>query len=105
MPAPPVTEGEIRPVILQLLARSKDGFMTTAALLTELEDIFKPDGADAEPAPGRAETRFSQKVQYVVSQHKSPTSLIATGLTAYHADKEGVEITDAGRAFVKANGL
>ena len=87
---------------LKLLAASKSGFMSTSDLIVNLMEIFKPDGHDLEIMAGRADTYFSQKVRNMVSHRTSSTSLIKRGLVTYDKGLEGLHITDAGRAYVKA---
>ena len=56
-----ITEKELRLATLKLLVHSKSGFITTSALIAELEDLYPPEGRDAEILEGRSDTYFSQK--------------------------------------------
>jgi hypothetical protein len=100
-----VTEAQLRIPALQLLAKSKTGFMRTSKLIDELAEIFKPEGKDATIIPRRSDTYFSQKVRNMVSHRGSSVSLQRRGFAIYHKDREGMEITDTGRAFLKQKGL
>ena len=100
-----VTEAQLRIPALQLLAKSKTGFMRTSRLIDELADIFKPEGKDATIIPKRSDTYFSQKVRNMISHRGSSVSLQRRGFAVYHKDREGMEITDAGRAYLKHKGL
>ena len=44
------------------LMTQNNGFRTSA-LITQLEDILKPQGVDAQILPNRKDTYFSQKVR------------------------------------------
>lgn len=100
-----VTEAQLRPVALKILAKSKAGFMSTSNLIGELEDYFKPQGKDATIIPGRSDTYFSQKVRNMISHRGSSTSLLKRGFVIYHKDRQGLEITQIGRDYIDAKGL
>lgn len=98
-----ISEAEIRFVTLQLLARSQSGFLTTSDLIDALEAHFSPVGKDAQLAPERNDTYFSQKVRNLVSHRNTSTSLEANGYAAYISAKEGWEITQVGRKFIASS--
>jgi hypothetical protein len=100
-----ISEAQLRTPVLQLLAKSKNGFLTTTTLIEELTELFKPEGQDAKVLDGRSDTYFSQKVRNMISHRSSTQSLQKRGFAIYHKDREGMEITEAGRAFLKAKGL
>lgn len=100
-----VTEAQLRIPALLLLAKSKTGFLPTSTLISELEDQFKPEGKDAQIIDGRRDTYFSQKVRNMISHRESSRSLQRRGFAIYHKTREGLEITEAGLAYLKLNKL
>lgn len=99
-----VSEDDIRIPTLQLLANAPDGFMTTSGLISALNTMFAPEGEDAEILTNRSDTRFSQVVRNQVSHRGSSTSLVRRGHAIYDRGRRGFQITDAGRAYLQANG-
>jgi len=100
-----VTEAQLRIPALQIMAKSKSGFVPTSTMIGELEELFKPEGKDATIIADRSDTHFSQKVRNMVSHRSSSQSLQRRSFAIYHKDREGMEITDMGRAFLKSRGL
>jgi len=100
-----VTEAQLRIPALQIMAKSKTGFVSTTKLIEELAEIFKPEGKDAQIAQNRSDTYFSQKVRNMVSHRTSSRSLQRREFAIYHKDREGMSITDAGREFLRLNNL
>lgn len=96
-----ISERQLRAATLELLVKHPKGFMTTSDLIAELEHIFMPEGLDAAILANRSDTHFSQKVRNIISHRGSSTSLMKKGFVIYHKDREGLEITEAGRAFLK----
>ena len=101
----PVTEAELRIAALQLLATAPGDFIATEKMIPALEGIFNPSGADAQILEGRSDTHFSQKVRNLVSHRNQPTGLCGQGYAIYIEGREGLQITDAGRAYLTAKGL
>jgi hypothetical protein len=99
------TEAQLRIAMLQALANSASGFMTVSDLIAEMEDKFKPEGKDATILANRSDTHFSQKVRNVVSHRSTSTSIIKRGFVIYHKQREGLELTEAGAAYLKLNEL
>ncbi|CAA6604028.1 hypothetical protein MTBLM1_20150 [Rhodospirillaceae bacterium LM-1] len=100
-----ITESELYVPLLQILDKAPGGFMTTAAIVVELENLFQPEGIDAEILKNRSDTHFSQKVRNIISHKNVPGNPINDGLVIYHSKRHGLEITDAGRAYLKRKGL
>jgi hypothetical protein len=96
-----VSEAQLRMPALQLLDGAPNGFMTMTKMIAKLEGIFKPEGRDIEILKNRSDTHFSRKVRNLVSHRTSSTSLIKRGLITYDKEMEGLQITDAGRAYLK----
>lgn len=74
------------------------GHISTSDLISELEEEFLPEGRDAEILDGRLDTYFSQKVRNLISHRNTNTSMFTKGYADYV--REGITITDAGRAFL-----
>lgn len=100
-----ITESELYVPMLQILDKAPGGFMTTSAIVVELENLFQPKGIDAEILNNRSDTHFSQKVRNIISHKNVPGNPIHDGLVIYHNRRHGLEITDAGRAFLRSKGL
>ena len=100
-----VSEPELRIAALQLLSKAPRGFLTTSDLIIGLSAMFKPEGIDAAILSGRSDTYFSQKVRNMVSHRGSSTSLMKRGFVVYDKDRQAIEITKAGRAFLESKGL
>jgi len=98
-----IREKDLAIPTLQILAREPSGFASTQKLIQKLEDVFKPDGQDAEILANREDTYFSQKVRNMVSHRDTATSIIGQGYAVYLPEREGLQITDAGRAFISAS--
>jgi hypothetical protein len=95
-----VTEAQLRVATLKLLGAKPSGFMTTSDLIAELGDVFQPEGRDAMILQDRSDTYFSQKVRNMISHRTNSTSLMKRGLAKYHKDREGLELTEAGRVHL-----
>ena len=85
---------------LRVMSERPDGFISTTELIQELEELFNPTGKDAEIIDDRSDTFFSQKVRNLISHKDSPNNMIAKGYTEHDAEKEGLRITNEGRAFL-----
>lgn len=83
---------------LRAAARRLDGYISTTDLIGELEEEFKPEGADAEILEGRQDSKFSQIVRNLKSHKDSGTSIFKKGLAL--EEPEGFRITPAGREFL-----
>ena len=91
-----VTESELILPALWLMSQSKDGCISTTALIRELTKIIQPSGIDAEILAGRNDTYFSQKVRNLKSHNTFERYGYATGVN------RGFRITKQGRLIVKA---
>lgn len=60
-----ISESDLVPVALEII-RQHPG-IRTSSLISELEQIFQPEGKDAEILDGRNDTKFSQKVRNLKS--------------------------------------
>lgn len=96
----PVRESDLKLPALAFMANMPGGFITTSALILELEALFEPEGLDAALLVNRNDTHFSQKVRNLVSHRHSSTGLEARGLAIYSPGREGWTITDIGRERV-----
>jgi hypothetical protein len=85
---------------LRALDASPGGEITTTALITEMVDLFQPQGEDAILIEGRVDTKFTQKVRNLISHRAGPNSMFSKGYATYHADTESIRITDQGRHFL-----
>ena len=85
---------------LRVMSERPDVFISTTELIQELEELFNPTGKDAELIDGRSDTFFSQKVRNLISHKDSPNNMIAKGYAEHDAEKEGLRITNEGRAFL-----
>jgi len=86
------------------MAKSTSGFMPLSDLIPELEKILKPEGKAAMIIPGRSGTYFSQKARKLLCHRSSSASLQKKGFAVYHKDRDGMEITTAGRTYLKSTG-
>jgi hypothetical protein len=98
MPERRIAETDLVAPALRLAAERPNGEISTADLILELTDIFRPSGQDAELIHNRQDTHFSQKVRNLISHRNSPSSFIANGLAEYTGD--GIRITEAGRRLL-----
>ena len=98
------SEAELRMPALQVMAKSTSGFVPISDLIGELAKILKPEGKAAMIIPGRSDTYFSQKVRKLVCHRSNSASLQKKGFAVYHKDRDGMEITAAGRAYLKSVG-
>lgn len=92
-------------VIPALFVISRNPRIATGELIKRLEDIFQPQGEDAEILSGRSDTKFSQMVRNLVS-HNTLTDRY--GYVEYHRGEErrsGGEftITDEGQKYLNEN--
>lgn len=90
------TESELILPVLMYLRKARTA-KTTSSLITDMQDLLRPTGHDAQVIPGRQDTYFSQKVRNL----KSHDSLERMGLATYH--NGSWVITDAGRKFLDSN--
>ena len=95
-----VKESDLVLPALRFMSERQDGFISTTDLIQELEELFNPDGMDAEIIDGRSDTFFSQKVRNLVSHKNSPSNMMATGYAEHDEENNGLRITDEGRAFL-----
>jgi hypothetical protein len=100
-----VKESDLRIAAMQLLAKAPGGFIATEKLIPALADVFKPEGIDVAILDGRSDTHFSQKVRNLVSHRDQPSGLVGQGHATYNEALEGLQITDAGRAYLTVAGL
>jgi len=103
-PSDRVRESDLVLPTLRLAAARQGGFISTSNLIRELEDLFQPGGADAEILAERSDTYFSQKVRNLISHKRSSNSFIANGYADHDEEREGIQITDAGRKLLKMLG-
>lgn len=61
-----IAESELVLPSLYLMTQN-NGFIRTSVLISQLEDILKPQGVDAQILPNRKDTYFSQKVRNLKS--------------------------------------
>ena len=99
-----ITESQLYVPLLQMLSKAPSGFMLTSTIIEELERLFQPAGVDAAILKNRSDTHFSQKVRNIISHKSTPGNPIHDGLVVYHSHKHGLEITDAGRAYLSGKG-
>ena len=96
-----INERDLRIPALRAMAARKDGYISTSDLIDELEAQLRPQGDDAMILSGRNDSRFSQIVRNLKSHKSSPSSIFANG---YAEDlKDGMRITDAGRAYLASS--
>ena len=100
-----VHEADLVIPALRIMADRPGGFIATADLIPELEEVFNPTGRDAEIIPDRSDTYFSQKVRNLVSHRGSPSSFIATGFADYEDERRGLKITESGRDLLARLGI
>ena len=91
-----IAESELVLPSLYLMTQN-NGFIRTSALITQLEDILKPQGVDAQILPNRKDTYFSQKVRNL----KSHDTLERDGYAIYSDGQ--FQITSKGALFVENN--
>jgi hypothetical protein len=97
-----VCESDLVLPALRFMAERKNGLITTADLIAELEALFNPTGKDAEIIEGRSDTHFSQKVRNLVSHKKN--NFIAEGYAKHITNLHALQITDAGKELLKKLG-
>lgn len=73
-----VTESQLILPALYLMAKRKDGYITTTELISQLTDVMHPVGLDAEIIQGRTDTYFSQKVRNLKSHDTLAVKDLAT---------------------------
>ena len=98
-----ISEADIYDDALRLAKSQPNGWIATSDLITELTEIFQPQGEDAEILEGRHDTKFSQIVRNMISHKSTPTNIIALGYAEYKS--HGLQITPAGEAYLKSKGL
>lgn len=99
-----ISEADILLPTLRILGAQPNGAMTTTDLITELTEIMKPQGEDAEILEGRHDTRFSQIVRNMVSHKGTPGNIIAEGFAVHLGKRDGLQITDAGKLHLQSEG-
>jgi hypothetical protein len=99
-----ISEAELRIPALQVMAKSASGFVPISDLIVELAKVLKPGAKAAMIIPGRSDTYFSQKVRKLVCHRSTSASLQKKGFAVYHKDRDAMEITAAGRAYLKSIG-
>ena len=85
---------------LRLAASRSTGEITTAELITELTDMFLPDGEDAEILEGRQDTKFSQKVRNLVSHRAGRQTMFSRGY-ADHSERSSVRALPSGSGIAR----
>jgi hypothetical protein len=98
----PIKESDLTAPTLELLSKAPNGFLQTSELIDQLEDLFKPEGIDAEILEGRHDTHFSQKVRNIISHREVSGNPIQVGLIEYDKERSGLRITDAGSKMIKS---
>jgi hypothetical protein len=78
-----VQERDLVVPALRAAASRPNGTISTSDLITELEDLFQPEGQDAELLEGRNDTYFSQKVRNLISHRTASTSMFLRGYAEY----------------------
>jgi len=94
------TEDEIEIEALGIAARQPNGFVATSDLIEELENLFQPQGKDAEIIDGRNDTYFSQKVRNIISHKDYKSSIFSKGYASYDGENKGIRITQKGRDYI-----
>ncbi len=97
-----IRERDLAIPALKAAAKKPDGCISTADLISELENFFKPAGRNASTLSGRQDSYFSQIVRNLISHRKSPNSIFAKGYAEYFDDRKGIKITERGKAFLNA---
>jgi len=98
------SEAELRNPALKVMEKSPNGFLPISDLIAELAEVLKPEGKAAMAIPGGSDTYFSQKVRKMVCHRSTSASLQKKGFAVYRKDRDGMEITIAGRAYLKSIG-
>ena len=98
------SEAELGISALQIMERAANGFVPISDLTAELAKVLKPEGRAAMTIPGRSDTYFDQKIRKLVCHRSSAASLQKKGFAVYRKDRDGMEITVAGRAYLKSTG-
>lgn len=93
-----VTESELILPALWLMCHRHNGTISTSDLIKDLTNIIKPTGIDAKILSNRSDTYFSQKVRNLKSHNTFEKKGYARGVDG------GFQITESGRALVKATG-
>ncbi len=96
-----VHEGDLVMPTLRLLSEESDGFMGTADLIGELEDVFNPSGHDAQIISDRSDTYFTQNVRNLISHRNQQNSFITYGYADYDGRRRGLRITEVGRELLR----
>lgn len=95
-----IRESDLVVPALRLMSERADGFISTSDLIAEISEIFNPIGRDAQIIDGRSDTYFSQKVRNLICHRHGVNSFIVQELANYDEDREGLEITQAGRGLL-----
>jgi hypothetical protein len=98
------SEAELRIPALKVMEKSSNGFLPISDLIAELAEVLKPEGNAAMTIPGGSDTYFSQKVRKMVCHRSNSASMQKKGFAVYRKDRDGMEITIAGRAYLKSIG-
>jgi hypothetical protein len=91
-----IPEADLVIPTLELLAAAPNGELKTTDLISQLENMFKPEGEDANILEGRADTKFSQKVRNLKSHKTLETAGLATAIY------RGFKITVEGKRLVES---
>lgn len=92
-----ITESQLVLPALYLMSKTNDGFISTSDLITQLTNIMKPTGTDAEILDGRNDTHFSQKVRNLKSHDTLFKKKFATNVD------NGFLITSIGAEYVETH--
>lgn len=92
-----IKESQLVLPALYLMSKSDSGFISTSDLITELTEIMRPTGIDAEILSGRSDTYFSQKVRNLKSHDTFQRNNFAINYI------DGFKITPLGKAYVLDN--
>jgi predicted nucleic acid-binding protein len=98
------TEREMRIGALQVAASKANGRATTTQLKDEIHkyvDLTREDQVVSVTRPN--EPIYHQIIGNIISHQSSATNIFSRGLATYTGD--GIQITDAGRDYLRRNGL
>ena len=98
------SENEMRIAALQVAANKPDGRATTTELKSEVERYVALTREDRIPSKTRPkEAMYQQIIGNIVSHRGSKANIFAKGWAIYTGN--GIQITDAGRHYLRALGL
>ncbi len=98
-----VTEADLTVPALQVIRDQPDGRITTTKLISELRKVMNLSPGDEEKLEGRRDDHFSQIVRNIKSHEGVPGNLLTEG--RLERIPYGFRITDAGRLYLKHNGI